>query len=65
MTIRVFEALENSGHVGSSLIRVHNRSLLVTQRGMLVLDSWLTEGESGVLNTLNTLARNTIRTVLR
>ena len=65
LTIRVFEALENNGHVGPSLIRVHNRSLLVTQRGMLVLDSWLTEGESGVLNTLNTLARNTIRTVLR
>ena len=57
--------LENNGHVGPSLIRVHNRSLLVTQRGMLVLDSWLAEGESGVLNTLNTLARNTIRTVLR
>lgn len=65
LTIRVFEALENNGHVGPSLIRVHNRSLLVTQRGMLVLDSWLTEGESGVLNTLNTLDRNTIRTVLR
>ena len=65
LTIRVFEALESNGHVGPSLIRVHNRSLLVTQRGMLVLDSWLAEGESGVLNTLNTLARNTIRTVLR